>query len=92
MSEGREALGAATQSGLGETVGAGLATGSSTAGNQSGNITKTLYIGNIFFDVTEDDLRREFAKHGNVTSVKVVYDARGLSKGYAPCGHRKLRH
>ena len=43
--------------------------------------TKQLYVGNLFFDVTEDDLRREFSRHGTVTNVRVVYDARGLSKG-----------
>lgn len=44
---------------------------------------RTLYIGNLFFDVKEDDLKREFSKFGSVESVKMIYDGRGLSKGYA---------
>jgi len=43
----------------------------------------TLYIGNLFFDVTETDLIKEFTRFGTVTSAKVIRDARGLSKGYA---------
>lgn len=42
---------------------------------------KTLYIGNLFFDVTEADLVKEFARFGPVAKCKVVRDARGLSKG-----------
>ncbi|KIW20100.1 hypothetical protein PV08_00675 [Exophiala spinifera] len=44
---------------------------------------KTLYIGNLFFDVTEADLVKEFARFGPVAKCKVVRDARGLSKGFA---------
>ncbi|EXJ78359.1 hypothetical protein A1O3_09520 [Capronia epimyces CBS 606.96] len=42
----------------------------------------TLYIGNLFFDVTETDLVKEFARFGTVTSCKIVRDPRGLSKGF----------
>jgi RNA recognition motif-containing protein len=42
---------------------------------------RTLYIGNLFFDVTENDLVKEFARFGTVTKVKIVRDSRGLSKG-----------
>ena len=45
----------------------------------------TLYIGNLFFDVTEDLLRQELSRFGNIKSVKIVHDGRGLSKGYAFC-------
>jgi nucleolin len=41
----------------------------------------TLYIGNLFFDVTETDLIKEFARFGTVDKCKIVRDARGLSKG-----------
>lgn len=43
--------------------------------------SENLYLGNLFFDVTEDDLKREFSKFGTVQSVRLVYDGRGLSKG-----------
>ena len=40
-----------------------------------------VYVGNLFFDVTEADLTREMSRFGTVKSVKIIYDARGLSKG-----------
>lgn len=41
----------------------------------------TLYIGNLFFDVTAEDLRKQFEKFGAVENAMIVHDARGLSKG-----------
>jgi nucleolin len=43
--------------------------------------SKTLYIGNLFFDVRGEDLKREFEAAGTVTDVRVIMDSRGLSKG-----------
>ena len=43
---------------------------------------ETLYIGNLFFDVTEEDLKKEFEKFGPILRAKVITDNRGLSKGY----------
>ena len=40
-----------------------------------------VYVGNLFFDVTEADLTREMRRMGTVKSVKIIYDGRGLSKG-----------
>ncbi|KAL2436353.1 hypothetical protein ABEF95_008866 [Exophiala dermatitidis] len=42
----------------------------------------TLYVGNLFFDVTETDLVKEMARFGTVTRCKIVRDTRGLSKGF----------
>ena len=44
--------------------------------------SNNLYIGNLFFDVTEDMLGRELEKAGTVISAKIIMDGRGLSKGY----------
>ena len=42
-----------------------------------------IYIGNISFDSTEDDVKEAFAKHGEVASVKLITDnATGRSKGF----------
>jgi nucleolin len=75
-------------SAAGNTVGevaakAADAVGSSMRGSPpvAGSPTN-LYVGNLFFDVSEDDLRREFSKYGEIKSLKIVYDGRGLSKGY----------
>ena len=42
---------------------------------------KTLYIGNLYYEVTTDQLKRVFSRFGEVESVKIVYDNRGLSRG-----------
>ncbi|KAJ5520856.1 hypothetical protein N7463_001309 [Penicillium fimorum] len=42
----------------------------------------TLYVGNLFFDVTAEDLRKQFEKYGAVENALIVHDARGLSKGF----------
>lgn len=47
---------------------------------------KTIYIGNLFFDVKEHDLEKEFSKAGKVMKTKIIYDQRGLSKGYVHVG------
>lgn len=44
--------------------------------------TRAVYVGNLLFDITEDDLKKEFTRFGDVLSVKIIYDSRGLSKGY----------
>ena len=44
--------------------------------------TKTVYVGNLFFDVKDDDLKKEFTKAGPIISSKIIHDQRGLSKGY----------
>lgn len=41
----------------------------------------TIYIGNLFFDITESELVKEFTQFGTVSRCKVIRDTRGLSKG-----------
>lgn len=43
-----------------------------------------IYAGNLSYDVTEEDLRNEFAAFGKVNSVDVIIDKpSGRSKGFA---------
>ena len=43
-----------------------------------------IYVGNLSYDQTEDELRKEFSAFGEVTSVSVVTDRySGRSKGFA---------
>lgn len=42
---------------------------------------ETIYVGNIFFDVTAEDLRSQMEKYGIVEQARIVHDDRGLSKG-----------
>ncbi|OQD69169.1 hypothetical protein PENPOL_c002G08550 [Penicillium polonicum] len=42
----------------------------------------TVYVGNLFFDVTAEDLRKHFEKFGAVENALIVHDTRGLSKGF----------
>ena len=51
-----------------------------TPGSTSDPLSQ-VYVGNLFFDITEDTLRREFERFGSITTIKVVSDDRGLSKG-----------
>ncbi len=45
---------------------------------------KRLYVGNIPFSATEDELRAAFAEHGDVTTVDVIMDREtGRPRGFA---------
>lgn len=41
----------------------------------------SIYVGNLFFDVTENDLQKEFSRFGEIKSIRLIKDVRGLSKG-----------
>jgi hypothetical protein len=41
----------------------------------------SIYLGNLFFDLTENDIKRTFSQFGEVQSVRILRDMRGLSKG-----------
>lgn len=44
---------------------------------------KKLYVGNLSFDATEDELRRLFEPHGNVESAKLATDRdTGRARGF----------
>ena len=44
---------------------------------------KTIYVGNINYQATEDDLRPVFSEYGEVISVKIINDREtGRSKGF----------
>ena len=70
-----------------ESIGSAARTATSfmTGGERSSRpepvASNSVYVGNLFFDVTAEDLRQEFAKAGGVENVKIIYDQRGLSKG-----------
>ncbi len=43
-----------------------------------------IYVGNLPFSSTEDDIRREFDAFGQVTSVEIIHDkVTGRSRGFA---------
>ena len=47
-------------------------------------MSKKLYVGNLAFTVTADDLREAFGQHGTVDSAQVVSDREtGRSRGFA---------
>ena len=46
-------------------------------------MTKSLYVGNLPWSATEDEVRSLFANHGNVSSVKLVSDREtGRARGF----------
>jgi hypothetical protein len=55
---------------------------SSGPGHPEAKPSTSLYVGNLYFEVSEATLRKEFERFGDLKSVKILYDARGLSKGY----------
>ena len=43
-----------------------------------------IYVGNLAYAATEDDIREAFEKHGEVSSVNIIMDREtGRSKGFA---------
>ncbi|OBT95061.2 hypothetical protein VE01_07336 [Pseudogymnoascus verrucosus] len=44
--------------------------------------TNSVYVGNLLFEVTPQDLEREFAAYGEIVSSRIAQDPRGLSKGF----------
>jgi nucleolin len=43
--------------------------------------SSTLYVGNLFFEVSEEALERQFAHYGPIKKTRIIFDHRGLSKG-----------
>lgn len=41
-----------------------------------------IYLGNLLFDITAEDLKREFAQFGPINRAVIATDPRGLSKGF----------
>jgi hypothetical protein len=50
----------------------------------------TLYVGNLFFEVTEEQLQRVFSRFGTVQEVKIITDPRGRSRGFAIIKYENL--
>jgi RNA recognition motif-containing protein len=47
-------------------------------------LSKKLYVGNLSFTTTEEELRAAFERHGSVDSVNVIMDREtGRSRGFA---------
>ncbi len=47
-------------------------------------MSKKLYVGNLPFSITEDELRTTFERHGGVSSVNVITDREtGRPRGFA---------
>lgn len=44
--------------------------------------SKVLYVGNLFFEATAEQLEQEFKQFGTIVNSKVATDPKGLSKGY----------
>ncbi|KAI9848952.1 MAG: Peroxisomal membrane signal receptor PTS1 [Sclerophora amabilis] len=62
-------------------AGASLNIGGSNLQSSPVPSSNTVYLGNLFFSVTAEDLKAEMESFGEVASAKVVFDRRGLSKG-----------
>ncbi|KAF2962862.1 hypothetical protein GQX73_g10715 [Xylaria multiplex] len=55
----------------------------STAARQQSNASRKIYVGNLSFQVTEDDVRAQFEKCGEIEWVKIAtFEDSGKCKGY----------
>ena len=41
----------------------------------------SIYVGNLYYEVTADQLKRIMTRFGEVESVRIIYDNRGISRG-----------
>lgn len=63
--------------------GFGRSSRSNYAGGPSNSGIPKLYVGNLSYDVTDEDLRKAFSAHGKVVSAQVVRDRQSnQSKGF----------
>lgn len=46
-------------------------------------MNKKLYVGNLLYEITEDDLKNHFGQYGSVLSATVIRFQDGRSKGFA---------
>jgi RNA recognition motif-containing protein len=70
--------------GLGPDVRIGRLDGTPETSALDTGLSKKLYVGNIPFTTTEDELRDVFAQHGTVDSVAVITDREtGRPRGFA---------
>ena len=72
---------AGTAESLGAAAGFGAGKSSYSAPGSDLAPSTTLYVGNLFFDVRAEDLRKEFSRAGPIKEAKIIHDQRGLSKG-----------
>ena len=42
---------------------------------------ETVFVGNLFYDMTAGQLRAQMERFGTVTAARIIFDTRGLSKG-----------
>lgn len=40
-----------------------------------------VYVGNLYYEVTADQVKRVFSRFGEIENVKLIFDNRGLSRG-----------
>ena len=67
-----------------QRTGANCATGAGAAMAPAGNRFQTVFIGNLSYDGTEDELRSLFAQMGPISTLRVVIDREtGKRKGFA---------
>ncbi|KAI0441358.1 hypothetical protein F4803DRAFT_523878 [Xylaria telfairii] len=79
--EGRPQKGTAAEGGVTNTAEASGA--GSTAARQQNNASRKIYVGNLSFQVTEDDVRTQFEKCGEIEWAKVAtFEDSGKCKGY----------
>lgn len=88
MDSARDTVTDAAQAAAG-SVGLGFSRGSD---REYSTPSKCLYVGNLFFDVTVEDLKKEMQRFGTVVDARIITDNRGLSKGYVSMVSQSHNH
>lgn len=55
---------------------------SSTATSQGPDMSKTIFVSNMAYDVTDAHISEAFGKFGSIVQINIARDNRGLSRGY----------
>lgn len=43
--------------------------------------SETIFVGNLYFDATAQELQQAFEEFGEIANTKIVYDHTGVSRG-----------
>lgn len=60
------------------------------SGQQIPTSSKVLYVGNLYFEATPEAVKERFEQFGEIDTVRIVYDNRGMSRGFAHVTYSNL--
>jgi len=52
--------------------------------------SNTVYVGNLYYEVTADQIKRVFGRFGDIENVRIIFDNRGLSRGFGYVEYKSI--